>query len=341
MIEKLFRNELARKRWRRFRSNKVAMVAVWILVALIFFSATAEMWANSRPIVLHYHGQTYFPVFKYYHPTMFGRQDIAIMDYRALKLDQPGDWAVWPPIHWDPYERNATLDEFPAPPSWDNLMGTDEGGRDVAARLLYGFRYSFGYAFGVWALSSLIGMVLGAWMGFKGGWADLAGQRVIEILESLPYLMILIFLVSVFKPSIMLLVLLTVFFGWVGVSLYFRAEFLKLRRREFVEAARALGAKTPRLLFTHILPNSLTPWITISPFLIAGNVYGLASLDYLGYGLPAPTPSWGELLSQAQKYFQLAWWLAVYPSLALFLTLTILNFIGEAVRDALDPRKTQ
>lgn len=339
MIEKLFRNELARKRWRRFRANRVAVVAVWALIALIFFSSTAEMWANSKPIILHYNSQTYFPVFKYYHPSLFDREDIAMMEYRTLELKE-GDWAIWPLIKWDPYERNESLTDFPSPPTGVNLLGTDESGRDVASRLLYGFRYSFGYAFSVWLLASAIGAVFGAGMGFKGGWVDLAGQRVIEILESLPYLMILIFLVSVFKPGLGLLVLLTVFFGWVGVSLYFRAEFLKLRRREFVEAARALGAKTPRLLFKHILPNSLTPWITMSPFLIASNVYGLAALDYLGFGLPAPTPSWGELLSQAQKYFQIAWWLAVFPSLALFLTLTILNFIGDAVREALDPRKT-
>jgi microcin C transport system permease protein len=218
-------------------------------------------------------------------------------------------------------------------------MGTDEGGRDVAARLLYGFRYSFSFAFAVWALASIIGLIAGAWMGYKGGWVDLAGQRVIEILESLPFLMILITLVSIFPPTLPLLVVLTVFFSWVGISLYFRAEFLKLRKLEFVEAARALGARTPRLLFTHILPNSLTPWVTISPFLIAGYISTLAALDYLGFGLPAPTPSWGELLNEAQKYFRIAWWLAVYPSLALFITLTVLNFIGEAIRDALDPRK--
>ena len=338
MIEKLFRNELAKRRWRRFRSNRTAMVSTWILIVLVFFSLTAEMWANSKPIVLHFHGTTYFPVFKYYHPSHFGRSEIAVMNYRKLAMDE-GDWAVWPVIHWDPYESNDALSEFPAPPSRENLMGTDDGGRDVAARLLYGFRYSFSFALGVWAASSLIGMILGAWMGFKGGWVDLTGQRVIEILESLPYLMILITLVSIFKPTLPLLVALTVFFNWVGISLYFRAEFLKLRRREFVEAARAVGGKTPHLIFSHILPNSLTPWITISPFLIAGYISTLAALDYLGYGLPAPTPSWGELLNQAQHYFRLAWWLAVYPSAALFLTLTVLNFIGEAVRDAMDPRK--
>lgn len=339
MIERLFRNEISRKRWHRFRSNRLAVVSVWLLFTLMFFSFTAEIWANRNPLVMKYQGQIYFPVFKYYHPSIFGREDLAQMEYHALQFGSE-DWVIWPVIQWGPYERNEALEDLPAPPSSSNWMGTDEGGRDVASRLLYGFRYSFAYAVGVWLASSLFGMILGAIMGFKGGWTDLAGQRAIEIIESLPYLMILITLVSIFKPSLPLLVLLTVFFSWVGVSVYFRGEFLKLRRREFVEAARALGASRTRLIFKHILPNSLTPWITITPFLIAGHIAGLAALDFLGFGLPAPTPSWGELLSQAQKNFRIAWWLAAYPSLALFLTLTLLNLIGEAVRDALDPRKT-
>jgi microcin C transport system permease protein len=339
MIEKLFRNEIAKKRWRRFRANRMGLISIWLFLILSFFSFTAEIWANSKPLILKYQGQTYFPVVKYYHPSVFGREDIAQMDYRSLKLES-GDYAVWPIIRWDPFERNETVETLPSPPTRTNILGTDESGRDVASRLLYGFRYSIGYAVTVWILSSLVGMVLGAAMGFWGGWLDLVGQRWIEIVESLPYLMILITLVSIFKPSLFLLALLTVFFTWVTVSIYFRAEFLKLRKREFVEAARALGASRSRLIFTHILPNSLTPWITISPFLVAGNIAGLAALDFLGFGLPAPTPSWGELLNQAHHHFRIAWWLAVFPSAALFFGLTLMNLIGEAVRDALDPRKT-
>ena len=338
MIERMFRNEIARKRYRRFRSSGTAVASVWLLLALLFFSFTAEIWANTKPLVLSYQGTTYFPVFKYYHPSVFGRDDISQMDYKSMQLSGD-DYAIWPVIRWDPYERNDNVETVPSAPSGENLMGTDEGGRDVAARLLYGFRYSIGYAVIVWILESIIGMVIGAMMGFKGGWTDLVGQRVIEILESMPYLMILITLVSIFQPNLFLLAALTVFFGWVGVSIYFRAEFLKLRRREFVEAARALGASKSRLIFKHILPNSLTPWITISPFLIASAVSGLAALDFLGFGLPPPTPSWGELLNQALKNFRIAWWLALYPSLALFITLSLLNLIGEGVRDALDPRK--
>lgn len=341
MIEQLFKNEIAKKRWRRFRSNRLALVSVWLFMALIFFSFTAEIWANSQPLVLKYHGKTYFPVFKYYHPTEFAREDITQMDYRGLELDKAaGDWALWPIIRWDPYERNASAEVIPGPPTSSNLMGTDEGGRDVFSRLLYGFRYSIMYSMIVWVLSSIIGIIAGAIMGFKGGITDLAGQRVIEIVDSLPYLIILITLVSIFRPSILLLATLSVFFGWVSISIYMRAEFLRLRKQDFVEAARALGASKMRLIFRHILVNSLTPWITLSPFLIAGNISTLAALDFLGFGVPPPTPSWGELLNEALKNFRIAWWLAVYPSLALFIALTLLNLIGEGVRDALDPRKT-
>jgi len=339
MIEKLFRNEISRKRWRRFRSNPMGLIAVWLLIIISFFSFTAEMWANRDPIVLTYHGQTYFPVFKYYYPGIFGRDDIAQMDYSELKLG-PDDWAIWPLIKWDPYSRNDKVDILPGAPSSSNWLGTDESGRDVASRLLYGYRYSFGYAVIVWFLSSIVGMIAGAVMGYKGGRTDLVGQRVIEVIECLPYLMILIILVSIFKPTLPLLGVLTVFFSWVGISVYFRAEFLKLRRQDFVEAARALGASKARVIFRHILPNSLSPWITMSPFVIAQNVVGLAALDFLGFGVPAPTPSWGELLNEALKNFRIAWWLAVYPSLALFIALTLFNMVGESVRDALDPRKT-
>jgi len=337
MIESWFKNENSKKAWRRFRRNVPAVISSVFLIVILILSLSAEMWANRKPIVMHYHGETYFPVFKYYHPSLFGQEDVSQTDYRHMQMGE-GDWSVWPLIHWDPYERNDKLEEFPAPPSASNIMGTDVGGRDVAARLLYGFRYSIGYALGVWILSSLFGALMGALMGFAGGWTDLLGQRAIEVIQSLPFLMILITLVSIFEPSIFLLIVLTVFFGWVGISIYFRAEFLALRRRDFVDAALASGASKWRVITKHILPNSLTPWITISPFIIAGNISGLAALDFLGFGLQAPTPSWGELLNQALDNFRIAWWLAVYPSAALFITLTVLNLIGDGVRDALDPR---
>lgn len=339
MIERLFRNDIAIRRWRRFRANRVALFALALLLTLLFFSGTAELWANNKPLILRYQNQTYYPVLKYYPPSVFGREDFAQTNYRSLDMRKDrGDWALWPILNWGPIERNESLIQVPSPPTRDNWLGTDEGGRDVAARLLYGFRYSIFYALSVWFMTSIVGAFGGAIMGYRGGWIDLFGQRVIEIFESLPYLMILITLVSIFKPTLFLLAGLTVFFNWVTVSIYFRAEFLKLRRREFVDAARAVGASHGRVIFKHLLPNSLTPWLTYSPFMIAFNITSLAVLDFLGFGIPAPTPSWGELLNQALNNFQIAWWLAVFPSVALFLTLILLNLIGEAVREALDPR---
>jgi len=193
----------------------------------------------------------------------------------------------------------------------------------------------------VWFFSFTVGVSAGAAMGYWGGRVDLFGQRVVEVFDSLPFLLMLLTLIALLGASLKLLVIFSVVFGWMRISGYMRAEFLKLRKREFVEAARAQGAGLFRILFRHILPNGLGPLITFSPTDIAANIYTLAILDYLGMGLPVPTPSWGELLQQAQSYFTLAWWLAVYPSLAMIVSLTALTFIGEGVRAAYDPRKMQ
>lgn len=337
MIESFIRNEISLKRWRRFKSQRRAVIASWSIIILCLLSLTAEFWANSKPIILKYKGEVYFPVVKTYHPSVFGL-DGSGTDYRSLSLGAD-DWAKWPVVQWDPFENNKKVDSFPSAPTHDNWFGTDDRGRDVFTRLLYGFRYSMGYAVLTWISCSLVGMILGALMGYAGGWTDLLGQRVIEVMESMPQLLLLITIISIFQASLWLLVLFTTLFGWIGVSLYFRAEFLKLRKREFIEAAHALGSSRTKVIFGHILPNSLTPWITMSPFLISGGISGLAALDFLGFGLPAPTPSWGELLDQAYKNFTIAWWLAAFPSAALFLTLVMSNLIGEAIRDALDPRK--
>ena len=338
MIGRLIRNPLTKKRWQRFCSIRRAVVASWIFVFLLFLSATAELWANNRPLILSYGGKIYFPALVQYHPTEFGQNDIFITDYRQLDLS--GDnWALWPLVKWDPYESNKSVDVYPGAPSEQNWFGTDDRGRDVLARLLYGFRYSFIFAIFVWLISFFIGVVVGAIMGYAGGRVDLWGQRLVEIFDSIPTLLLLITLMTIFGANMWLLICFSAFFGWMMISIYMRAEFLRLRNREFVEAARALGSSRARIIFQHILPNALGPLITFSPFAIAGGIASLAALDYLGFGLPPPTPSWGELLGQAQKNFTIAWWLAVYPSLALFLSLVVLNLIGEGVREAFDPRK--
>jgi microcin C transport system permease protein len=339
MIERRLKSDLSKKRYRRFKSIRRAVWSFWLVMFLLFLSATAEIWSNNKPLIMKYDNSIYFPVFKTYHPSVFG-QDGFVTDYRALDLKAEGRWAVWTPCRWDPFESNTALDTYPAPPSKDNLFGTDDRGRDVLSRLLYGFRYSFGFAVLVWFFSFTLGVVAGAIMGYWGGKVDLLGQRVVEIFDSLPYLLMLLTLIALLGASMKLLVVFSVFLGWMRISSYMRAEFLKLRKREFVEAARAQGAGVVRNIFVHILPNGLGPLVTFSPPEIAANIYTLAILDYLGMGLPIPTPSWGELLQEAQNYFTIAWWLAVYPSLALIISLTALTFIGEGVRAAYDPRKS-
>ena len=338
MIERMIKNELTLKRWRRFKSIRRAVISSWVLVLIAFLSLTAEFWANSKPILMSYKGDLYMPIYFDYYPEKFDQNNSVVTDYRKIQMSER-DWAIWPPVKWDPFESNKEVATYPSGPTSVNIFGTDDRGRDIAARLLYGFRYSFGFSMLVWLCTYLLGIFLGAIMGYAGGKVDIIGQRVVEVFESVPILLLLITLVSVFGSSLMMLVFFATLFGWMMISLYIRAEFLKLRKREFVEAAGAMGASRGSIIFKHILPNALSPVITFSPFTIASLISYLAVLDYLGFGLPPPTPSWGELLQQAERYFSIAWWLAVFPSLALFVSLVVLNLIGEGVRDAFDPRK--
>lgn len=340
MIERFIKNDDSLKKWRRFKSRRLAVTSTWIILIACFLSFTAEFWANNKPLYMSYEGKSFFPVMVNYHPTVFGEKKTLITNYREIKIDEErGDWILWPVIKWDPFESNKEVAYYPSEPTADNWMGTDDRGRDILTRLLYGLRYSITFAFMVWIITFLVGTVLGGIMGYFGGRIDFWGQRVVEVLSTVPQFFLLIIIISIFKPTLILLVLLSSVFGWISISYYVRGEYLKNRKKEFVEAAKALGAGHTRVFFKHLLPNSLSPIITFSPFVIAGNITALASLDYLGFGLNPPTPSWGELLNQAQKHFTEGWWLAAYPSLALFLTLTMLSLIGEGVRDAMDPKE--
>lgn len=338
MIERWIKNDLTIKRIRRFQGMRRARYSLWIFGFFLLISLTAEFWANNKPIIMSYNGAIYMPVIRTYHPSVFNEPGF-ITDYRKLDLKDHGNWAIWPLVKWDPYESNIAVTSYPGPPTKTNWFGTDDRGRDVLSRLIYGFRYSIGFAVLVWFFSYILGIIAGAIMGFWGGKIDLMGQRCVEIFDSLPYLLMLLTLIAMLGANLWLLVGFSVFLGWMKISNYMRAEFLKLRKREFIEAARAQGVGTFRILIKHILPNALSPIVTFSPTDIAANIYTLAVLDYLGLGLPPPTPSWGELLQQAQNYFTLAWWLAVFPSLAMVISLTALTFIGEGVREAFDPRK--
>jgi microcin C transport system permease protein len=339
MIERYLKNELSRKRWKIFRKSKSAIYSAVILIVLIVATFLSPFIANSKPLIVKHNGSTYFPILKDYDVEDFGLSDTMTVDYRELKLG-PDDYALWPIVQWDPYESNSKVVSYPSSPTDTNLFGTDDRGRDVFTRLLYGFKYSISYAVAVWFISLVIGTLLGGTMGYFGGKVDFVGQRIVEVLSTVPQFFLLIILISIFSPSLFMLIVISCVFAWIGISYYVRGEFLKNRNREFVEAARALGASNFKIIFKHILPNSLTPIITFAPFTIAGEIVGLAALDYLGFGLQVPTPSWGELLAQAQKNYTIAWWLAVYPSLALFAVLTLLNLIGQGVRDAMDPNMT-
>jgi microcin C transport system permease protein len=340
MISRILKNEESLRKWERFKKRKLAVMSCWVLIIACFLSFTAEFWANSKPVFLKYNNEWHFPVFKDYHPSKFGEEESLVTDYKNLSLNKErGDFMIMPVIHWDPYESNGKVDFYPSEPTTDNWFGTDDRGRDILVRLLYGLRYSIIYAVLVWMITFVIGTFLGGLMGFLGGRVDFWGQRIVEVLSTVPQFFLLIIIISIFKPTLWLLVVISSVFGWISISYYVRGEFLKNRKKEFVEAARAIGAGRGRIFIKHLLPNSLSPIITFSPFVIASNIVGLAGLDYLGFGLTPPIPSWGELLNQAQKHFMEGWWLAVYPSLALFFTLTMLSLIGEGVRDAMDPKE--
>ncbi|MYE07430.1 MAG: ABC transporter permease subunit [Oligoflexia bacterium] len=340
MVEKFLKNTETIKRWKKLKSNKKTVIAGWIFLFFLFLSLTAEFWSNNKPIIMSYQGNWHLPALIHYHPSDLNLDtNLHVIDYKSLPFSK-SDWAFWPLVKWDPFESNTKVNHYPSPPSADNWLGTDDRGRDILARLIYGFRYSIGFALVVWFLSYLFGTFLGAVMGFVGGHLDLIGQRCVEIIETVPFLLLLITLVDLMGgASFWLLVIFMACFRWINISYYIRAEFLKLRKREFVDVCHVQGMKPLRIMFKHILPNSLNPILTFSPFSLAAAISVLAILDYLGFGLNPPTPSWGELLLQAEKYFTVAWWLALFPSLALFTTLMVLTFIGDGIRTAFDPRK--
>jgi microcin C transport system permease protein len=336
MIESLLSSELKIRRWRRFKRNKLAVLSSILLFIMMLVSFTASFWANDRPLYIYYKGQHYFPFINSYSAQDLGIKNAMVVDYKNLELSK-NDKVIWPVINWGPNETNIKVDSFPSSPTTENLLGTDNRGRDVLTRLLYGFRYSMIFSFSVWFFSISLGIIFGGVMGYLGGLTDFLGQRVVEIISTVPQFFLLLIIVSIFEPTLIWLVFISALFGWIPLSYYVRGEFLKNRKKDFVESAQAMGSSHTRIIFKHILPNSLTPLITYTPFILASNIVALAGLDFLGFGLTPPTPSWGELLNQAKQYFTVAWWLAVYPSLFLFLTLSLLGLIGEGVRDALDP----
>ena len=338
-------NSPTRRAWARFRRNRLGYWSLLAFCAVVLLSLAAELISNDRPLLVRYQGQFYVPVLQDHAETTFGGDFQTPTDYLDPfirdQLAQPGNWVVYAPNPYGP----KTLNYFakspnPSAPSRDNWLGTDDRGRDLLAQLIYGFRVSVLFALALTLTGVVLGVLTGAVQGYFGGKTDLAFQRFIEIWSAMPELYLLIIFSAVFAPSLALLLVLLSLFGWMGLSDYVRAEFLRNRQLDYVRAARALGVGNWQIIRRHVLPNSLTPVVTFLPFRMSGAILALTSLDFLGLGVPPGTPSLGELLSQGKNNID-AWWISLSTFAVLVVTLLLLTFMGDALRDALDPRKAE
>ncbi len=337
------RQTLAARRWRNFKKNRRGFYSLLIFSLLFGISLFAEVLSNDKPLLVQYQGEYYFPLLKAYPETVFGGDFETETDYQdpyiLEKLTTEGNMVIFPLNPYNYTSINFDVGQpVPAPPSQDNFLGTDDRGRDVLARLLYGFRLSVLFGFALTLIGTAVGIIAGAVQGYFGGKTDLFFQRFIEIWSSMPELYLLIIFASIFKPSILLLLILLSLFGWMGLSDYVRAEFLKGRNMEYVKAAKALGVGNLTIMYRHLLPNGMTPVITFLPFRISAAILSLTALDFLGLGVPPTTPSLGELLKQGKANIE-AWWLSLTTFTVLVGTLILLIFIGEALREAFDPRR--
>lgn len=330
--------------WARFRRNRLGYVSLIVFAAMLVVATLAEIVSNDRPVVARVEGTWFAPMFANPPETALGGDFRTPTDWKdplvEEMLEQDGNWA----LHTlNPHSATST-DYFtkrmdPAPPTADNWLGTDSYGRDMTARLVYGFRVSIWFAIALAAAGTAIGIAMGALQGYFGGKVDLTLQRLIEVWGAIPELYLLIIFASIFEPSLLLLLVLLSLWGWMGLSDYVRAEFLRNRSLEFVKAARAMGLSNGQIIRRHLLPNSMTPVITFLPFRMSGAILALTSLDFLGLGVPPAVPSLGELLKQGKANLD-AWWIIVPTFLLLTVTMLLLTFIGDALRDAFDTRKS-
>jgi microcin C transport system permease protein len=362
-----------RRRWESFKANRRGYWSLWIFLGLFAFTFVAELIANDKPIVVRYKGETLLPMLVDYPESRFGGF-LAVTDYKdpvILEEIEANGWMLWPPIRYSygsinkDYPRIKGPDGrclgFPAPPPWAtsaelceappdqlarftavgnrNWLGTDDQGRDVVARIIYGFRLSIVFGLLLTLFSSVIGITAGAVQGYFGGWVDLVFQRVIEVWNAIPSLYVLLIISKVLVPGFWTLLFILLLFHWVSLVGVVRAEFLRGRNFEYVKAARALGLSDTRIMFKHVLPNAMVATLTFLPFALSSSIGALTALDFLGLGLPPGSPSLGELLLQGKANLQ-APWLALSAFFSIALLLALLIFIGEAVRDAFDPRKT-
>jgi microcin C transport system permease protein len=358
---------LNRRRWQNFKANRRGYISLWLFLILFFVSLFAEFIANDRPFLIHVNGKLFFPAVVTYPETAFGGDFETAADYRDPFLQnlikEKGGSIYWPPIRYSYDTHNLDL-PTPAPsaPTWMlteaeckpvverkklsgcrdleyNWLGTDDQGRDVVARLIYGFRISVLFGLILTVFSSIIGVAAGAVQGYFGGWVDLLFQRFIEIWTAIPSLYLLLIISSVLVPGFFVLLGILLLFSWVSLVGLVRAEFLRGRNFEYIQAARSLGVSNAVIMFRHLLPNAMVATMTFLPFILSSSVMTLTALDFLGFGLPPGSPSLGEMLSQGKANVQ-APWLGLTGFFSLAIMLSLLIFIGEAVRDAFDPRKT-
>lgn len=336
---------LNQRRLQNFKRNRRGYYSFWVFSLLFFVSLFAEFIANDNPLYVNYKGESYFPVFIAYPETAFGGDFETRADYRdpfvQTLIEEDGEgFIVWAPIRYGPSTINLDLPSpAPSPPTAENWLGTDDQGRDVVARVLYGFRISVLFGITLTLFSSVVGVAAGAVQGYFGGWTDLIFQRVIEVWNSVPYLYLLIIIASVIEPNFWILLCILLLFSWVALVGVVRAEFLRGRNFEYVTAARAMGVGNASIMFRHLLPNAMVATLTFTPFLLNASITTLTALDFLGFGLPPGSPSLGELLAQGKANLQ-APWLGFAGFITIAVMLSLLIFVGEAVRDAFDPRKT-
>ncbi len=338
-------NPLTLKKIRRFRSIKRGYYSFIVITVMILISVFAEVVVHKRALIVHYQGKYYFPTYAPMTPgTTFGLDYAYETDYRELKRrfrdEGEGNWVLMPIVPYDAYENDLREDDYPPfPPSIKerHYLGTDTVGRDVFARLVYGFRIAIVFSLLLLLANYTIGISIGSAMGFWGGKFDLIFQRIIEIWSNIPVLYVIIIISSIVVPNLFMLILIMAFFGWIGMTWTMRTVTYKERAREYVLAARALGASNLRIIFKHIIPNTIAIIVTFAPFSVSAGIVALTSLDYLGFGLPPPTPSWGELLQQGWANLD-AWWMVGSVVAAMIVTLITVTFVGEAVREAFDPK---
>ena len=339
-------NPLTIEQLKRFKSIKRGYYSFLILCFLILFSLLGELFVNNRALIVYYNKKFYFPTYTNMIPgTVFGLGYEYETNYRELqkifKQDSQGNFVIMPLVPYDPFETDKLEGSYPPfPPSIEkkHYLGTDKTGRDVLARLLYGFRIAIFFSLLLLIFEYAIGITIGLLMGYLGGRFDLFFQRIIEIWNNIPFLYAIIIIASIVIPNFFSLLGIMIFFGWIGITWYVRTATYREREREYVLAAKVLGASTARIIISHILPNILSVIITFVPFTIAGGITALTALDYLGFGLAPPTPSWGQLLSEATEFHVKAPWIGISVISSLVVILTMVTFIGEAVREAFDPK---